>query len=62
MTLPALKSRFLAAVGYVLSADESSDEAFAALLASNPDAFPVPRSGESLYDACAEVVAHSEAA
>ncbi len=51
-----LKSRFLAAIGYVCAAGESPSEAFARLRGENPDAFPVPRCDESLLDACADVV------
>ena len=57
-----LKSRFLAAIGYVYAAGESPNEAFARLRSDNPDAFPVPRGNESFLDACADVVrAHEKA-
>ena len=58
-----LKSRFLAAIGYVCAADESPAQAFdrLRLRGENPDAFPVPRGSESFLDACAEVVSKHEA-
>ena len=56
-----LKSRFLAAIGYVCAADESPAQAFARLRVENPDAFPVPRCDESFLDACAEVARTHEA-
>lgn len=55
-----LKIRFLAAIGYVCSADESPNEAFARLRVENPDAFPVPRCNESILDAIGEVVTRHE--
>ena len=51
-----IKLRFLDAIGYVCTADESATQAFERLLAENPDVFPVPREHESLLAACAEVV------
>ena len=56
-----LKSRFLAAIGYVCAAGESPAEAFDRLRVDNPDAFPVPRGSESFLEACAEVVSKHEA-
>lgn len=55
-----LKTRFLAAVGYVCAEYESPAEAFARLRVENPDLFPVPRCTESLLEACAEVVRRHE--
>lgn len=56
-----LKCRFLAVVGYALSANESPAMAFDRLRVESPDLFPVPRETESFWDAVAEVVARSEA-
>ncbi len=57
-----LKSRFLAAVGYVCAEGESAEMAWSRLRATNPDMFPVPRAYESMFDACAEVVRNHEGA
>lgn len=56
-----LKSRFLDAIGYVISTTESPAQAFERLRLTNPDAFPVPRDTQSFLDACAEVVLAHEA-
>lgn len=60
--LPNLKSRFLAAIGYVCATHESPAQAFDRLRRENPDAFPVPREFEAFHQACAEVVLKHEAA
>ena len=51
-----LKSRFLAAIGYVVASHESPAQAFERLRLTNPDLFPSPRDTQSFLDACAEVV------
>lgn len=56
-----LKSRYLAAIGYVVAGGESPAQAFERLRTTNPDAFPVPRDTQSFLDACAEVVLAYEA-
>jgi hypothetical protein len=56
-----LKTRFLAAIGYVCAAGQSPAEAFDRLRVTNPNAFPVPRGNESFLAACADVVRSHEA-
>ncbi|HSX23265.1 MAG TPA: hypothetical protein VLE97_10880 [Gaiellaceae bacterium] len=55
------KSRYLAAIGYVVASGESPAQAFERLRTTNSDTFPVPRDTQSFLDACAEVVLAHEA-
>jgi hypothetical protein len=49
--MKALKTQFLAKIGYSFKAGETADQAFDRLRKENPDLFPSPRGSESFWDA-----------
>jgi hypothetical protein len=51
-----IRGSFLKHIGYVCAADESAANAFARLRNEQPELFPVPRQGESFWDAIEEAL------
>lgn len=55
-----LKALYLDHIGYVVRSGQSAAEAFDALRANNPDAFPMPRNNKSFWDAIRDCIQESK--